>query len=95
MTKTEFDKLSPIMQDVIAEKAEECEVELKDYLASTDDNYCILTEIGVANWHCGGDYDYVVYGDIREAHDDCGWNDQIITETQAIEILNKKSMDLK
>ena len=94
MNKIKFNLLCKEMQKVIKAKAEECECSVKQYLTTTDDNYCILStnaENLVVCWGNGDlPFDYIVYGSESEAHQDCGLNDKIVTETVAIDILNTK-----
>ena len=104
MRETTFKKLEPQLQEVIKKKAEECGKTLKEYLAHTGKNYCLLSgdesyakpdASRVNYWVNGGIYDYVVYGSFNDAEEDCDYNDEVITETTAIKWLNEYALNHK
>ena len=82
-----YENLVDSLKNIIDKKAQEVGMTIDSYLASTDNNYCILNpKTGLLAWD--DKLDYIVYGSMEEAKADCIVGECVIKETIAIEMLN-------
>lgn len=91
MNINDFEKLTPVMQEVVSRKANDLHILLEDYLRETDRNFCIFLtpEIRLGSilaWDAR--YNYIVYSTTDAAEKDRKVNEQVISETYAIAILD-------
>lgn len=91
MNINDFEKLTTVMQAVVSRKANDLHMPLENYLRETDRNFCIFVtpkiRLGsILAWDAR--YDYVVYKTTDAAEKDGRVNEQVISETYAIAILD-------
>lgn len=93
MNINEFYKLNSELQDTIANKANECGVDIKKYLSEMEDNFVIASKKGnICTWGNDNEYDYVVYGDKEEALAELQEGEFVISEAMGVLLLNSKNI---